>query len=225
MKRTYGADEAGRGPILGPMVIAVVGLDRRSAISLSRRGVTDSKFFGAGVDARLRRAELARVIRERAIAYRIRVVEVEEVDWHTFRGQLNVLERKVVLDLLGELEVGLDERIICDGEVLFSPLRSRFPNLQAVNGGESVHVAVAAASILAKDARDHAFAIIAAQYEAEFGTVTGGGYLNAGTRRFLEAYAIRHGGLPPEARKSWGAAKLEESLPLFDETCSEDLES
>ena len=219
MTRTFGADEAGRGPILGPMVIAVVGLDRSGAISLRRRGVTDSKQFGANEDGRKRRAELAEVIVQRCLAWKMRVIEVEEIDHHVYRGQLNMLERKVVLDLLTELRVGLDDRIYCDGAVMFGPLRNHFPRLRAVNRGEEVHAAVAAASILAKDRRDRCFAEIARRYESDFGPLGGGGYLNAATRRFLQAYEAKHGGLPPEARKSWGAEKIDATLPLFpDET-------
>lgn len=218
-KRTFGADEAGRGPILGPMVIAVVALDRSAAISLRRRGVTDSKSFGMGDDARARRAELAACIRERALVHAFTVVGVDEIDRHVYRGLLNALERKVVHDLLVQLGVCEADRIVCDGRLLFTPLRKVFGQLEAYDNGESEHVSVAAASIVAKDARDRAFAEIAARYEADFGKVTGGGYLNAGTRKFLDAYAAKHGGLPPEARRSWGAEKIvdeqRENLSLF----------
>ena len=217
MKRTFGADEAGRGPILGPMVVAVVALDRGGAIALRKRGIADSKSFGAGADAIARRAELAAIVRERALCFASRAIEVEEIDRYTFRGQLNALERITVLDLLETIGCGPDEKIICDGAVLFSPLRAHFPNLQAVNRGEEAHAAVAAASILAKDERDQAFAAIAARYEPEFGPIRGGGYLNAATRRFLDAYQERHGELPPEARKSWGAPKADPTLPLFED--------
>jgi ribonuclease HII len=218
-RRVFGADEAGRGPILGPMAIAVVVLDRGAAISLRKRGVTDSKFFGAGDDARERRAELADNIRARAIGHAIEIIDVDVIDKHVYRGLLNALERKVVHDLLQQLGACAADRIVCDGKLLFGPLRNVFAQLEAVNNGESAHVSVAAASILAKDARDRAFAQIAARYESEFGPVTGGGYLNAGTRRFLDAYKARHGGLPPEARRSWGAEKIEDegdgTLSLF----------
>ena len=68
---------------------------------------------------------------------------------------------------------------------------------------------VAAASVLAKVARDDAFAEIARRYATEFGEIRGGGYLNKPTRGFLEAYRAAHGGLPPEARQSWGAPKAQ----------------
>ncbi len=213
-RRTFGADEAGRGPILGPMVISVVGLDRGAAISLAKRGVCDSKGFGAGAKARAKRAELASIVKERAPLHAVRVVEAEEVDRYTYRGMLNALEREVVHDLLVELGATEDDRIVCDGANMFAPLRAFFPQLEAVNQGESEHVSVAAASILAKDARDKAFAEIASRYEGDFGPLRGGGYLNAATRTFLDAYKAKHGALPPEARKSWGADKIE-TLPLF----------
>lgn len=210
--RVFGVDEAGRGPILGPMAIAVVVLDRVGASSLCRSGVVDSKDFGAGPDAVALRAELAGKVFKKALAWRCRLVDVEEIDHYTYRGQLNALERRTVAEMLRELEVGDRERIICDGRSLFGPLQVLFPSVEAVDHGESVHTAVAAASIVAKDARDRAFAEIAQRYAPEFGPIAGGGYINPATRRFLDAYRDKHGGLPPEARKSWGGKDANLSL-------------
>ncbi len=203
------------------MVIAVVGLDRGASISLAKRGVCDSKGFGAGEVARAKRAELAVIVRERAPVHAIRVIDVDVVDRYTYRGMLNALEREVVHDLLVDLGAKEDDRIVCDGANMFGPLKAFFPQLEAVNKGESEHVSVAAASILAKDARDRAFAEIATRYEGEFGPLRGGGYLNAATRAFLDAYQAKHGGLPPEARKSWGADKVPSGqVGLFDSPAS-----
>jgi len=203
----YGVDEAGRGPLLGPMALAVVVLDRASARELGKLGVQDSKRFGAGARAQELRAGLAAQIHQHAVAWACELVSVEVIDEHTYRGQLNRLEQDVALQLLRRLGAALEATIICDGANLFRPLQRHYPRLQAVNDGESQHLAVAAASIVAKHARDAAFAEICSRYEPQFGPVTGGGYANAATRRFLAAYAAVHGGLPPEARKSWGAEK------------------
>jgi ribonuclease HII len=211
----FGVDEAGRGPWLGPMAIAVAVVDARGRAKLEALGVQDSKRFGAGARGRARRRELADAIREHAVASRCTLVDVEEIDRYTFRGHLNVLEREVVARLLDELDSSIAARIICDGARLFSPLTRRFPTLEAVDHGESAHVSVAAASVLAKHARDEAFHEIATKYEPEYGPIKGGGYVNAATKRFLHAYRARHGGLPPEARKSWGARKQKaQQLPL-----------
>ncbi|MCX4248070.1 ribonuclease H family protein [Paraliomyxa miuraensis] len=210
----FGADEAGRGPILGPMVIAVIGIDPDTADRLQALGVDDSKRFGSDAEGRQRREELAQQILGLVPACRVRRVEVEQIDHYTFRGQLNALERKVVLELLDALGATRNAQVICDGARLFAPLRAHFPRLEAIDKGESAHVAVAAASIVAKDARDRAFGVIAERYAAEFGPLRGGGYPNAATQRFLDAYEQRYGTLPPEARRSWGADKSA-NLSLF----------
>jgi ribonuclease HII len=163
MSRVWGADEAGRGPILGPMAIAVVGVDRTATRALRKLGVADSKSFGSGEEAIAKRRELAIRIREIVPAHRVQLVDAGEIDRYTFQGQLNALERRVVAGLLELLEAAREATVICDGHRLFAPLRARFPRLRAVDDGESAHPSVAAASILAKDARDAAFARIAAR--------------------------------------------------------------
>ncbi|TPV95284.1 MAG: hypothetical protein B7733_10540 [Myxococcales bacterium FL481] len=196
------------------MAIAVVAANVPACTRMERLGVTDSKRFGASAKAKAKRAELAHEIRSTVSQYAVRLVDVRTIDEHTFRGQLNQLERDVVADMLAALETRPRSRIVCDGQKIFAPLRRQFPALEAVNDGESVHITVAAASILAKHARDEAFAAIAAKYELEFGPIRGGGYLNAATRAFLDEYAARRGGeLPPEARRSWGADKQRASSP------------
>ena len=135
------------------------------------------------------------------------MISVEDIDRHVFRGQLNVLEREVARNLLSSVAASRDDRIICDGSRLFAPLRRYYPALEAIDRAESIHVSVAAASVVAKHARDEAFSTIARRYEPEFGPIAGGGYANAATRRFLSAYEQRYGRLPPEARKSWGAKR------------------
>ncbi len=215
MSLTFGVDEAGRRPILGPMAISVVAVDRSATRKLNAMGVDDSKSFGSDDNGRARRAELATEIRGVVVESRVRVVHVEEIDHYTYRGLLNALERRVVLELLEAMGAGRQDRVICDGARMFAPLTRQYPRLRAVDRGESAHASVAAASILAKDERDREFAIIAGRYRDEFGPVTGGGYLNAATNRFLDAYKARYGALPPEARKSWGADKREANLSLF----------
>lgn len=215
MSLTWGVDEAGRGPILGPMAIAVVAVDRGATRRLNNMGVADSKSFGSDADGRARRADLAAQIEEVVVKSRVRLVHVEEIDHYTFRGLLNALERRVVLELLGALEAEREHRVFADGARMFSPLLAHYPRLKAVDNGESAHVSVAAASILAKHERDRAFSVIAQRYEPEFGEIKGGGYLNKATNKFLDAYRERHGELPPEARKSWGADKRDANLSLF----------
>lgn len=196
-----GLDEAGRGPILGPMVMACVALRPRAAARLTRKGVMDSKRFGAGAEAHVERAALVPAILEVASYVGLVVVDVDEIDRRCAVGELNRLEQEKARRLLAAGPRA--RRIIADGERLFRPLASQWPELEALDHGEDAHVSVAAASILAKTRRDQIFQCIAARYVSEFGDISGGGYVNAGTRVFLRAYIERKGGLPPEGRRSW----------------------
>lgn len=201
---TYGIDEAGRGPILGPMVLACVGLSDEAAELLLAAGVRDSKAFGSGARGQARRRELAALIRLTAASVASRVVSPAEIDQRVRLGELNHLEREVAVDLLAEVYAPVEARIVCDGASLFRPLSARFPNLVAVDHGEEAEVAVAAASIIAKSLRDEAFEAIAQSFREEFGPLAGGGYLNAPTRRFLDAFTARYGRPPDCTRLSWG---------------------
>jgi ribonuclease HII len=111
-------------------------------------------------------------------------------------------------------------RIVADGVRVFGALRREFSLLEAHDFGETVHVAVAAASIVAKDQRDRLFDQIAHRYREEFGEIRGGGYVNAATAAFLRSYHQRYGTLPPETRRNWGWRLLAEldppPLPLLD---------
>ena len=218
-KLTLGIDEAGRGPVLGPMVMAAVCLDTRGARALTRSGLRDSKSFGASDKARARRAELAAQVQAIALHVDVCVVDVVEIDRRVCRGELNVLEREVAQTLISRAPHV--DRIIADGRTLFGPLAARYPNLVAWNKAESRHAAVAGASVVAKHRRDQIFELIRQRYVPIFGDVRGGGYGNEATRRFLRAYARKFHRLPPEARRSWPFHYLHDILgddfdPLAD---------
>lgn len=218
---TLGIDEAGRGPVLGPMVVAAVLLDTHAARALSRAGLQDSKNYGPPALARPARREMAARIRRRARFVGVRVIDVAIIDQRVALGELNVLEREAARALIAESPTA--HRMVADGRAVFGPLSLTHPTLEAKDRGEQCHAAVAAASIIAKDRRDALFSCIAARYRPLFGELGGGGYGNAATRRFLCAYVARFGRLPPEARRSWPHPYLAEILgrdhtvdPFFD---------
>ncbi len=207
-----GIDEAGRGAVLGPLVVAGVALDFRKAGALTRLGVRDSKGFGAGARARTRRRALAEPIERIAERIAVRVFSAAEVDRYTEAGDLNVLERRAAAEIIEEISGGIGpiRRVVADGRRLFELLRLHWPRLEAVDGGESRHAAVAAASVVAKDRRDTLFSEIADRYRPDFGEMQGGGYTNAATGDFLRRYHARTGELPPETRRSWNWEVLRE---------------
>jgi ribonuclease HII len=198
---TLGIDEAGRGPALGPMVMAAVALDSKAAAALSRAGLRDSKSYGAGDDAHEIRCALAVQIRERAVFVTSIVVPESLVDERVARHELNLLERELATQMI-EAAPTVD-RIIADGKRMFAPLGLRYTNFESRDHGEEAHASVAAASVIAKVLRDEMFATIRSRYEPEFGAIAGGGYANAATRKFLCAYAERYKCLPDEARRTW----------------------
>ncbi|MBL9004826.1 MAG: hypothetical protein JNJ46_11300 [Myxococcales bacterium] len=205
-----GIDEAGRGPILGPMVLACVVLRPHDATALRDEGVCDSKRFGAGPAAHQARLQLAEHIRRRAVHVGVAIVAPHEIDARV--GQLNHLEREHATRLIDAAPPCA--RMFADGVRLFSPLVARYPQLVAQDRAESAFVCVAAASIVAKATRDSLWLAICERYQAEFAPLlsghAGGGYPNEATRRFLRAYYGRYRCLPPEARKSWPSDFLAE---------------
>ena len=201
MRLTLGIDEAGRGPAIGPMVVAAVALDTKAAAKLTRAGLRDSKSYGAGPDARARRAALAEAIREHATYVKLEVAAAAHIDARVMRKELNLLEREIATRLIDAAPTC--HRIIADGKRMFAPLCAKYPMFESWDEGESRHAAVAAASVIAKVERDTLIERILARFADEFGTIAGGGYVNAATRRFIRAYAERHNCLPPETRRSW----------------------
>ena len=198
---TLGIDEAGRGPAIGPMVMAAVAIDSRVAAALTRKGLRDSKAYGAGADAHAIRTELAAEIRRRAVFVATIEVEHGEIDERVCRNELNVLERELAMRLIEQAPPC--DKIIADGKRMFGALALRYPHLTSVDHAEDHHAAVAAASVVAKVIRDDRFNAIRSRYEPELGPIAGGGYANAATRRWLRAFVERHGRLPDEARRSW----------------------
>jgi ribonuclease HII len=201
VRLTLGIDEAGRGPAIGPMVVAAVALDTRAARALTRKGLRDSKSYGAGPDARAKRAEMAARVRELATYVQLEAVPAAHIDERVSRGELNVLEREIAARLI---DAGPTcHRIIADGKRMFAPLAARYQQFESWDEGESRHAAVAAASVVAKVHRDTLYEQITARFTDEFGEIIGGGYVNAGTKRFIRAYVERYKALPPETRHSW----------------------
>ena len=144
-----GVDEAGRGPLAGPVVAAAVILHPDHPIE----GLRDSKKLSAR-----RRERLAAEIRERALAFAVASASVEEID------RLNIL-RATLLAMTRAIE-GLDPRPRhgrIDG--------NRAPRLdgmrvETVIGGDDQDPAIAAASILAKTVRDGLMLQYAEQFPA-----------------------------------------------------------
>ncbi|WP_232304984.1 ribonuclease HII [Castellaniella caeni] len=132
-----GVDEAGRGPLAGPVFAAAVILDPAQPIA----GLADSKKLGART-----RERLADEIRQRSLAWAIAQVGVEQID------QLNILQATLLAMRQACLALpSPPTKILVDGNRLPAGLPCA---AQAVVGGDALVAAISAASILAKTARD-----------------------------------------------------------------------
>ena len=137
------------------MVMAAVALDSKTAAALTRKGLRDSKAYGAGDDAHAIRAELAAEIRLRA--HFVVVIEVShtEIDSRVCRNELNVLEREIAIKMIDQAPTC--DKIIADGKRMFSSLAARYEQFTSLDHAEDHHAAVAAASVCAKVRRDERF--------------------------------------------------------------------
>jgi ribonuclease HII len=135
-ERACGSDEAGRGPLAGPVVAAAVILDPRRPIE----GLRDSKQLSAG-----QRDRLAVTIQAQASAWAVAVATVEEID------RINILNASLLAmqRAIEALDPQADLALI-DGNQL---PRLAIPAI-AIIGGDATQPAIAAASILAKTHRD-----------------------------------------------------------------------
>ena len=160
-----GVDEAGRGPLAGPVYAAAVILDPRFPI----RGIADSKMMTPE-----KRAEVAIQIKKRAVAWSIAYATVEEIDTiNILRAALLAMRRAV-----DGLSV-TPEAAIVDGNIK-PPLTIACSTLV---DGDRLHRSISAASILAKTARDAVLIELDALYPL-YGFAQHKGY---GTPQHLEA--------------------------------------
>jgi ribonuclease HII len=144
--RVAGVDEAGRGPLAGPVVAAAVILDPAWPVE----GLADSKVLTEAA-----RERLASIIRERVLAWALGRAEVQEID------HLNILQASLLA--MRRAVLGLSpspERVLVDGNRC---PRIPFP-VEAVVKGDATVAAISAASILAKVSRDREMLELDARY-------------------------------------------------------------
>ncbi|MGY1410204.1 MULTISPECIES: ribonuclease HII [unclassified Luteimonas] len=179
-RRVAGVDEAGCGPLAGPVVVAAVILHPRRPVE----GLDDSKRLSAA-----RREALYPLIVERALAWRIEFVLVDEID------AINILQARLTgmrRALCALVPAATHARI--DGNRLPVDLPC---HAEAVVGGDGLEPAIMAASILAKVARDRAMVALHAEFP-QYGFAQHKGYPSA-----MHLAALREHGPCPQHRRSF----------------------
>lgn len=185
-----GVDEAGRGPLAGPVIAAAVILDPKSPVS----GLADSKQLTAR-----QRQRCFEAIVQQALAWQVGRAEVEEID------QLNILQATLLAMQRAVMGLSLlPSQVLVDGNCC-----PRLPMpVQAVIGGDAQIAAISAASIIAKVTRDHEMQQLDLSYP-NYGFAQHKGYSTVYHRQQLQRW-----GATPHHRQSFAPVKSCLQQPL-----------
>ena len=205
-----GVDDAGRGPVIGPMVLAGCLITEEAEKEFRKLGVRDSKQL-----TKKRRAFLESVIKEKAVVFSIQVTPASEIDGKNHDGtNLNDLEAEMASKIINEINRGFQKiKVVLDCPSTNrtkwrDSVRMKVDNLSNLeilceHKADRNHIAVSAASILAKEERERQMAILKEKYGDDMGS----GYSSDPiTKKFLE----KHVKSPKHAtlfRKTWSTWK------------------
>lgn len=191
-----GIDDAGRGPIIGPMVLAGCLTDEETEKEFKEKGVKDSKQLTPK-----KREQLAELIKEKAIAYHTIKINPEEIDMQNGKGiNLNHLEAIKMAEVINALNKKTDKiRVYIDCPSVNIPVWTNYlkkfveylGNLEIISEHKADinYPCVSAASILAKTARDEEIEKLKKKLGVDFGS----GYpADPNTCKFLKEYSKKH---------------------------------
>ena len=201
-----GLDEAGKGPVIGPMILVGCLIEKRSERYLRRLGVKDSKLVTPK-----RRDFLESEIKKIIKGFHTIVCEAEEIDSTNGDGvNLAELEARKFAEIINKLNTGEERiRVIIDCPSIginswTDKIKMKIKNLSNIDliiehKADVNHLAVSAASILAKSERERRISKLKEKYGEEIGS----GYCTDPlTMKFTKKFALKYGhdGL---FRKSW----------------------
>ncbi|KPJ60388.1 MAG: hypothetical protein AMJ46_06380 [Latescibacteria bacterium DG_63] len=191
-----GIDEAGRGALIGPMVVAGVKAENEALSRLRAIGVKDSK----KLSPRKREKLFCEIID--VVEYRYRICPAAEIDTNS----LTALELQAISHIIDELLTSPAAKVImdCIGKLSERKVRRVVPVLPETQfiympKADDHHAVCQAASILAKVIRDGEVTKIKQRVGIDFGK----GYPTQDTLDFIRRYRNEYGVFPPEIRKRW----------------------
>ena len=204
-----GIDDAGRGPVIGPMILSGCLLTKETERELKKLGVKDSKDL-----TEKRREFLAKIIREKADTFEILIITPNEIDESLNNGtNLNQLEAIKMAEIINKINKKSSKlKIIIDCPSVsinkwLDYLKTKIKNLSNLeiiceHKADVNHVSVSAASILAKSTREKEMDDLKKKYGEEIGS----GYpSDPFTCKFLEMYAEKYKkkGIFRQTWKTW----------------------
>jgi ribonuclease HII len=209
---TLGIDDAGRGPVIGPMVLAGCLIDEKAEKELKKLGVKDSKQL-----TQKRREFLAEKIKEIAETFEIVLAYPGEIDGKKYNGEnLNILEAIKMAEIINKINKGFNKiKVIIDCPSVNIGkwkdfLKTKIDNLSNLDihcehKADVNYVSVSAASILAKCVREMEMEKLREKYGNEIGS----GYSSdKKTYKFLETYSQKYkkNGLFRQTWNTWKVA-------------------
>ena len=203
-QRSAGIDEAGRGPVIGPLVIAGIVIEPSQDDALIEWGVRDSKQLTPR-----RRETLEQKIQQLAGQVEILEISAKEIDTQREqRRSLNILEAQWMAQVLNRLDWDIAYVDASDvnaeryGRQISAQLKTK-NKVVSEHKADSTYPVVAAASVLAKVRRDMRIRELHRNY-GDFGS----GYPNdSKTRKFLRDWIRTHNTFPDIVRKTWETAR------------------
>lgn len=199
--KILGIDEAGRGCVIGPMVVAGVVFKKENLLRLSDLGVKDSKLLSSS-----RRLNLVKEIEKQVEDEQVIIVPSGQID----KVSLNELDLQAVAKLINDFQ---PDRAVFDvpthpqGVNSFVQATENRLDLKVdligENKADEKFLIVSAASILAKVKRDQTIEELKKEY-GDFGS----GYMSdSKTQQFLKAYYNENKDFPDVVRKKWAPVK------------------
>ena len=207
--KIVGIDEAGKGPVIGPMCIGGVLIDESRINTLRNLGVADSKKLSPK-----RRVHLASQVLKYVddhFIFEVSPLQIDEIRKLMTMNEIMVLGFGNVIEKLQGDEIYVDAADVKEerfGKRLLENYVEKHPELPAPriiskHGADDIYPVVSAASILAKVRRDELIENIKKDMGVDFGS----GYpSDPKTKKFLKQWYDEHGCLPDIVRHSWKTA-------------------
>ncbi len=218
-KLSAGIDEAGRGPVIGPMIMGCVVLDEDGKSELRALKVRDSKKIAAK-----KRAILEPKIKEIAVEWKLVTVSASEIDRMRKQHSLNMIEAMKIAQMITELK-NMPSKILVDAadsvaenytqRIIECITRGneefRLPEIISEHKADDKYVEVGAASILAKVMRDREIE----KLKEIYGEIGSGYPADELTKKFIQK-ASRENNFPECVRLSWNTVSKSKQTSLFE---------
>lgn len=206
MRFIGGVDEAGRGSMIGPLVVCGISVEESKLDSLKKLGVKDSK----KLDPQQRERLFPKILEISDFTLVIKV-DCQTIDKNVMQKRLNILEAKTMATIIKNMNVDIVYVDSCDVnpirfyDNIVSNIPGKKPTIYSLHKAENINIVVAAASIIAKVLRDEEIRKINEKYN----NAVGSGYpSDKKSIDFVTNLVGNSKDIPNFIRKSWKPVKI-----------------